>query len=115
MMPQGNASEPGNEQAGSMYGGYEGEQEYAPQHESPYSAQFFREGPGVKVSSPIRDNTNMFRLLVFIIAMVTLLAFVIVCLVVVGGTGGWISFCAASLAILTIASTFISAKKEGEK
>jgi hypothetical protein len=47
--------------------------------------------------------------------MVTLLAFVIVCLIIVGGTGGWISFCAASLAILTIASTFISAKKEGEK
>ena len=57
----------------------------------------------------------MFRLLVFVIAMVTLLAFVVVCLVFVGGTGGWISFCAASFAILVIASTFIGMMREGEK
>ncbi len=66
-----------------------------------------------KVYPPLSDNTNMFRLLVFLIAMVTLLAFAVVCLVFVGGTGGWISFCAASFAILVIASTFIAVKREG--
>ncbi len=66
-----------------------------------------------KVYPLLSDNTNMFRLLVFVIAMVTLLAFAVVCLVFVGGTGGWISFCAASFAILVIASTFIAVKREG--
>lgn len=115
MMSQSNANEPMEEQASAIYGKYEGDQEYTLQHEETSYEQPLRGGPGEKVYQPQRDNTNMFRLLVFVIAMVTLLAFVIVCLVLVGGTGGWISFCAASLAILTIASTFISTKREGEK
>ena len=116
MMPQRNADESVNEQANpTYYGSYEADQKYVRQgDEIPYE-QPLREGLGGNVYPPQRDNTNLFRLLVFVIAMVTLLAFVFVCLVFVGGTGGWISFCAASFAILVIASTFISIKPEGAK
>ena len=52
---------------------------------------------------------------VFVLSMVALFAFAFLCLVVVGGTGGWIGFIAASFAILCIASTFIgiNATKQG--
>ena len=116
MMPQRNTSESVNEQANSTYyGSYEADPKYAGQgDELPYE-QPLREELGRNVYTPQRDNTNLFRLLVFVIAMVTLLAFVVVCLVLVGGTGGWISFCAASFAILVITSTFIGMKPEGTK
>ncbi len=110
-IPQNNAGGPLDEQASLPYRRYEGDPEYARQRQE----ILYEQPPGEKVYQLPRDNTNMYRLLVFVIAMVTLLAFVIVCLVLVGGTGGWISFCAASLAILVIASTFISMKREGEK
>ncbi len=69
-----------------------------------------REGPGEKVY-PLSDNKNMLRLVWFLVAMVALLAFAVVCLVIVGGTAGWISFCAASFTIMVIASTAISTIK----
>ncbi len=115
MIPQREASESIHEQASSTYGRYEGDQEYARQQDETSYGQPLREGAGGKVYPPLSDNTNMFRLLVFVIAMVTLLAFAVLCLVFVGGTGGWISFGAASFAILVIASTFIAVKREGEK
>jgi hypothetical protein len=75
-------------------------------HEQP-----LREEPGGKVYSPLSDNKNMLRLLWFVVAMVALLAFAAICLVVVGGTPGWISFIAASFTIMVIASTAISTLK----
>jgi hypothetical protein len=116
MMPQKSVNESVDEQASSTYyGNHEADQEYARQRdELPYE-QPLREGPGRSVYLPQMDNTNLFRLLVFVIAMVTLLVFVVVCLVLVGGTGGWISFCAASFAILVITSTLIGIKQEGAR
>jgi len=67
-----------------------------------------REEPGGKVYPKVDDNKNMLRLLWFVVAMVALLAFAGICLVVVGGTPGWISFIAASFTIMVIASTAIS-------
>jgi hypothetical protein len=111
MIPQKEASESIHEQASSTYGRYEGDQEYARQHDETSYEQPLREGPGGKVYPPLSDN--MFRqfLLVFVISMVVLFAFAVLCLVVVGGTGGWISFIAASFAILCIDSTFIAARR----
>ena len=96
-----------DEQANSTYGRYEGDQEYTRQHNETSYEQPLREGLGGKVYAPLNDNKNMFRLLWFVVAMVALLAFVVVCLVIVGGTAGWISFCAASLTIMVIAGTAI--------
>jgi hypothetical protein len=53
----------------------------------------------------------MLRLIWFGVAMVALLAFAVICLVIVGGTSGWISFIAASFTIMVIASTAISTIK----
>ena len=120
MIPQRESNESTHEQISSIYGGYEGDQEYARQHdETPYE-QMLREGPEGKVYPPQSGNMNMFYqfVIVFVISMVALFAFAVLCLVYVGGTGGWIGFIAASIAILCIASTFIgmnTVKKEGGK
>ena len=76
-------------------------------NESSYE-QPLREESREKVYPPVSDNKNMLRLLWFVVAMVALLAFAGICLVVVGGTPGWISFIAASFTIMVIASTAIS-------
>jgi hypothetical protein len=62
-----------------------------------------------KVYPPQRGSMNMFYqfVTVFVLSMVALFAFAVLCLLWVGGTGGWIGFIAASIAILCIASTFI--------
>jgi hypothetical protein len=44
-------------------------------------------------------------------SLLMLLAFAVLCLVFIGGTGGWLSFCAASLAIFIIAAAAITAIK----
>jgi hypothetical protein len=103
MMPQREAGEPIYEQAGSTYGGYEGNQAYAHQQfETPYQ-QPLQEGPAAKVYAPVHDNRNMIRLMTFVVAMATLIVLAFLCLIVVGGTGGWVSFCAGSFAIFVMA------------
>ncbi len=89
-------------------------------HDETSYEQILREGPEGKVYPPQSGNMNMFYqfVIVFVISMVALFAFAILCLVFVGGTGGWIGFIAASFAILCIASTFIgmnTVKREGGK
>lgn len=81
-----------------------------PQREASESMdeQPLRERPEGKVYSRLSDDKNMLGLLWFAVAMVALLAFAVVCLVIVGGTTGWISFCAASLTIMVIAATAVS-------
>jgi hypothetical protein len=117
MIPQREASESLHEQTSSTYGRYEADQEYARQHGETSYEQPLREGPEGKVYPPLRDNMNMFYqfVIVFVLSMVALFAFAVLCLVYVGGTGGWIGFIAASFAILCIASTFIgmNATKQG--
>ena len=120
MIPPTAVNQSTREQTVSMYGGYEGNQEYTHQRpETPYE-QMLREGPEGKVYPPQRGSMNMFYqfVIVFVISMVALFAFAVLCLVWVGGTGGWIGFIAASFAILCIASTFIgmnTVKKGGGK
>jgi hypothetical protein len=109
MIPQREVSESTREQTGTFYGGYEGEQEYARQRDvTPYE-QMLREEPEGKVYPPQRGSMNTFYqfVTVFVLSMVALFAFAVLCLLWVGGTGGWIGFIAASIAILCIASTFI--------
>jgi hypothetical protein len=107
MMPQREASEPVYKQAGSTYGGYEGNQADAHQLFETSYQQPLQEERAAKVYAPVHDNKNVLRLAALAIAMVTLIALAVICLVLVGGTGGWISFCAASLAMLVIAGVAI--------
>ncbi len=118
MVPQSEFKESIHERTSSIFGGYEGDQEYTHKHdETPYE-QMLREEPEGKVYPPQRGSINMFYqfLIVFVISMVALFAFAVLCLLWVGSTGGWIGFIAASFAILCIASTFIgmnTVKKDG--
>ena len=103
MMPQ----EETHEQMGSTYGRYEGDQAYAhPRDEAPYE-QMMRETPVAKVYPEPQNSQNLFRLVGLAITMVSLLAFAVICLVLVGGIGGWISFCAACIATFIVASIAI--------
>ena len=107
MMPQ----EEIHEQTGSTYGRYEGDQAYAhPRDEASYE-QMMRETPVAKVYPEPRNNQNVFRLIGLAITMVSLLAFAVICLVLVGGIGGWISFCAACLTTFIVASVAIDQMK----
>jgi hypothetical protein len=118
MIPPRETNETMHEQSGSVYGGYDGVQEYTRQNiETPYE-QMLREEPEGKVYPPQRGSISMFYqfLIVFVISMIALFAFAVLCLLWVGGTGGWVGFIAASFAILCIASTFIgmnTVKKDG--
>lgn len=103
MMPQ----EETHEQTGSTYGRYEGNQAYAhPRDEAPYE-QMLRETPVAKVYPEPPQNQNLFRLMGLAITMVSLLAFAVICLILVGGIGGWISFCAACITTFIVASVAI--------
>ena len=119
MIPQRETHETMQDQSGPMYVGYEGAPEYTRQNvETPYE-QMLREEPEGKVYPPQRGSISMFYqfLIVFVISMIALFAFAVLCLLWVGGTAGWISFIAASFAILCIASTFIgmnTVKKDGK-
>ena len=108
MMPQREINEPAGEQAGSAYGVYEGNQTSSThqQYETSYE-QELRAGPVGKVYPLPRDNKNVLRFALAVIAMVMLLLFGLFFVVLIGGTGGWISFAAASLAIFIIAAVGI--------
>ena len=78
-------------------------------HDEMTYEQRMREGPAGKVYPPISDKLFRQFLLVFVISLVTLFAFAILCLIVVGGTPGWISFIAASFVFFCIDLAFFSA------
>jgi hypothetical protein len=104
MMPQREASESIHDPADHIYGKYEGNQAYAHQYETSYE-QPLKEGTGAggKVYPQPGDNKNMFTLLMFVIAMVTLLLCAVLFIFFLGGTGGWIGFVVAAGVIFLVA------------
>lgn len=110
MMPQREADESIYGQADPLYGGYEGDQtsqaHAQQQFEPPYQYPLREEMAGKLYAHPA-DNKNILRLIAFGMAMVALIVFAVICLIFVGGSGGWISFCAACLATFIIAAVVI--------
>ena len=108
MMPQRETDQTLHEQADPTYGRYEGNQTSSarPQYDTSYE-QDLREAQIGKVYPLPRDNKNMLRFALAVIAMVMLLVFGILFVGIIGGTTGWISFGAASLAIFIIAAVGI--------
>lgn len=98
------------EQTGSTYGRYEGDQTYASPRNAPYE-HMMRKTPEAKVYPEPRNNQNVFRLIGLVITMGSLLAFAVICLVLVGGIGGLISFCAACVGTFIVASVAIESIK----
>jgi hypothetical protein len=103
MMPQKEVSEAIHQQADPAYGRYEGTQtSTARQHDEPSYEQELREGPSGKVYPLPRDNMNILRFWIPLIALAMLLLFGLLFVVVVGGTTGWISFAVAGFVIMTV-------------
>jgi hypothetical protein len=103
MMPQREAGESIHEQIDLTYGGYEGDQAYAHQPHEPSFERPLRDGLAGKVYPESRDNKNMLRLMMFLIAMAMILICAVLFIFFLGGTGGWISFVVAAGAIFLIA------------
>ncbi|GHO45835.1 hypothetical protein [Ktedonospora formicarum] len=96
-----------HEQTSPTYYSYEGNQAYAHSHNEASYEQMVGETPVAKVYSEPHNNQNMFRLIGLTITLVSLLAFAVICLILVGGVGGLISFCAACIATFIVASVAI--------
>jgi hypothetical protein len=104
MMPQKDVNEAIHQQAYPDYGRYEGSQtSSAHQHYETSFEQDSREGLSGKVYSLPRDNINILRFTLAVIALGLILLFGLLFVVVIGGTTGWASFAVACLAILMIA------------
>ena len=104
MMPQEEVNAAIHRQAGPVYGRYEGTQTPSARHhyESSYE-QEVREGLSGKVYPLPRDNANILRFFMAMIALGLILLFGLLFVVRIGGTTGWASFAVACFAIIVIA------------
>jgi len=101
MMPQKEVSEAIYQQAGPVYGRYEGNQTSSEhqRYETSYE-QELREEPSGKVYPIPHDNRNTLRFALAVISLGLILLFGLLFIVVIGGTTGWASFAVACIAIL---------------
>lgn len=107
MMPQREVGESAYERIDPTYGAYEGDQFYAHQSSDPSFAQPLRGALGGKVYPESRNNKNMLRLVVFMIAMVMILICAALSIFFIGGTGGWVSFVVAAAVISALSYAVI--------
>jgi hypothetical protein len=108
MMPQKEVSEAIYQPADPVYGSYEGNQTSSArqQYETSYE-QEAREGLSGKVYPLPRDNTNILRFLLAVIALGLILLFGLLFVVRIGGTTGWASFAVAGFVIMVITGVSI--------
>ncbi|WP_052889152.1 hypothetical protein [Thermogemmatispora carboxidivorans] len=59
-------------------------------------------GEPSKVYPPRAEQVNLFRFLVVLMAMVTILVLAVICLVIVGGAMPWLSFGAGSFTVFLV-------------
>ena len=108
MMPQKEVSEAIYQPVDPVYGSYEGNQTASArqQYETSYE-QEAREGLSGKVYPLPRDNTNILRFLLAVIALGLILLFGLLFVVRIGGTTGWASFAVACFVIMVITGVSI--------
>ena len=108
MMPQKEVSEAIYQPVEPVYGSYEGNQTASArqQYETSYE-QEAREGLSGKVYPLPRDNTNILRFLLAVIALGLILLFGLLFVVRIGGTTGWASFAVAGFVIMVITGVSI--------
>jgi hypothetical protein len=103
MMPQEEVNAAIHKQADPVYGRYEGTQSPSARHHyGPSSEQEVREGLSGKVYPLPRDNANILRFFLAMIALGLILLFGLLFVVRIGGTTGWASFAVACFAIMVI-------------
>lgn len=93
-------AKPGPEEPG--YGRYEGNQTAARQQYVSTYEHLLRGDLSGKVYPAVHDSKNLYRLLVFIVAMVMLFLFAILTIFFIGGTGGWVSLIVVAFVIFLI-------------
>ena len=96
MMPQRPENESMYEENETSYGRYEENQTFTNSSKLRSEAPFAGGTTGEKVYPQIHNQKNMFRIGMFILAMIMLLVFALLFVFFLGGTGGWISFCVAA-------------------
>jgi hypothetical protein len=108
MMPQKEVSEAIYQPVDPVYGSYEGNQTSSARYhyETSYE-QEAREGLSGKVYPLPRDNTNILRFLLAVIALGLILLFGLLFVVMIGGTTGWASFAVAGFVIMVITGVSI--------
>lgn len=104
MMPPEETGKSFSEESDQTYGRYEGNHTSSTYQHYEQAAQ---ERSASKVYPQPSDNKNILRFALAVISLVMLLACGFLFVVLVGGTAGWISFAAASLAIFIIAAVGI--------
>ena len=100
MMPQEEINAAMHRQADAEFGRYEGTQ--ARQHYEPSYEQAMREGTSGKVYPLPRDNANVFRFVLVLIALGLIVLFGLLFIFVIGGTTGWASLAVVCFAIMVI-------------
>jgi Mg2+/Co2+ transporter CorB len=108
MMPQKDVDHLLPDPQEQTYGGYEGNQVSAHQHSLSSYEQSGHEDAGGKVYPVVHDNKNLYRLLVFVVAMVVLLLFAVLTIFFIGGTGGWVSLIVIAFIIFLICAVVVS-------
>jgi len=104
MMTQKEVGEVMQEQTDQDYGRYEGNQtSFARQHYKASYEQDVKEEPSGKVYPLSRDNTNILRFAMAVIALGLILLFGLLFVIGIGGTVGWASFAVACFALFAIA------------
>jgi hypothetical protein len=103
MMPQKEVNEAMHEQAGPEYGRYEEAQTPSARqyYERPYG-QEAREGASGKVYPLPRDNANVLRFILVVLALGLILLLGLLFIFVIGGTTGWASLAVVCFAIMVI-------------
>ena len=91
MMPQREAADSMQEPVEASYGRYEGNQSSTRQQFETSYDQSAQRDAAEKIYPSARDNKNLYRLLVFITAIVAIFLFAILAIFFIGGTGGWVS------------------------
>lgn len=108
MMPQEEINAASYQQADPVYERYEGTQTGVSRHHfEPSYVREVREGLSGKVYPLPRDNTNILRFLVAVIALGLVLLFGLLFVVRIGGTTGWASFAVAGFVIMVITGVSI--------
>lgn len=85
--------------------GYRGNQTFVDRSAETLSRRFSESNTGEKVFPVPHASQNLFRFAIAAMSMVTLIALVVICLLFIGGVGGWISFIIAGCIILGVAIT----------
>jgi hypothetical protein len=95
----------------TSYGGYEGNQVALPTSVEMSSERLFADTSREKIAPVPQSHQNLLRSAIAAMSMLTLIALTVICLLFIGGVGGWISFLVASCVVLGVAITTTNGNK----